>query len=134
MAILGVAGIVQSLQLGYMLRGVPGPGFFPFWSSVLLSVSALGWLLKARMTGTQSRELDTRTLGVRAAGVAGYIVAIWLAGFIVASVVYITYILRWRARTTWWTVLLLNALVISAMEVVFRGWLNMPLPRGPLGI
>ena len=38
---LGSFIIIESLSYGYMFRSVPGPGYFPFWTGVILVACSL---------------------------------------------------------------------------------------------
>ncbi len=47
--LLAFAGyiFVNSLSLGYVAGGIPGAGFLPLWSSVIMAVSAVAILVKS---------------------------------------------------------------------------------------
>jgi putative tricarboxylic transport membrane protein len=47
--LLAFAGyvFVNSLSLGYVAGGIPGAGFLPLWSSVILAISAVTILVKS---------------------------------------------------------------------------------------
>lgn len=65
---LGVACayvLVRSLGLGYWTDLGPGPGFFPFWSAVIILVSLAGWLWN-HFTPTRPEHDHDRILGLDA--------------------------------------------------------------------
>ena len=52
--LFGVMGIVLSLSYSYAEEYTPGPGFYPFWLSVILIVLSLALLISARKSSSTS--------------------------------------------------------------------------------
>lgn len=128
---LFMAWSARSLKLG--APGHPGPGFFPFWMALALIGVALV-ILARELRAAPAPPPTWRWTRVAPAALALVAVApaLGLLGFVSASALFL--LALFRAMGTGWrgAVLLAVALAVAAY-VVFDVWLQIQLPRGPLG-
>ncbi len=139
--LLGASFIAyDSLQLKYYSSLGPGPGFFPFWLSLLLGVLAVIMLLKASFGKSDPMPSDffPSCIGILrmsavALSLAGTTICIETIGFsltILPMYVLLLYAFGYRK--------LLTTLVLSVggsfgIDYLFVRLLQVPLPRGILG-
>lgn len=62
-----------------------------------------------------------------------YVAALPYLGFLVATAGFLLGLLRLLGTFSWPMTMLLTAVASMASHVVFKVWLGMPLPAGPLG-
>jgi putative tricarboxylic transport membrane protein len=137
-----LAALVTSLDYSLTDALGPGPGFFPFWLSLIGGVLAL--LLFARVTwagaeaAPAARILPERPGAVRVArvllGLAGVAALLTPLGFRLAILLFTAYLLAALGVRRWWLVALFALTGSFGVFQVFYHWLQVPLPIGPLGI
>jgi Tripartite tricarboxylate transporter TctB family len=140
-AVLAAAGLVAltiSLRLGLWRQSSPGEGLFPFLTAlamVAFSAAGLGrdWI---RLNGAHARAAGDRSGLIRVAAYLGalvfYAVSLEFLGFIVATAITITFILRFAERYPWLATLALTAGTVIGCQVLFVLWLGAILPTGTL--
>jgi hypothetical protein len=129
--------MVQARQVGATwVEGQAGPGFFPFWLSVLLflfSAITLGRVLYAEKA-TVKTFFDDHTGMMSVVKItttsAGMLVLTWLIGFQVASIAFLFVYLRFIGRHRWPAVIAMSLLIPVTGYVVFERILEILLPRG----
>jgi putative tricarboxylic transport membrane protein len=142
-ALLVFSGFVihESVQLRYYTRLGPGPGFFPLWLGILLSVLALCMFLDATLTESTSlppdffasRQGDMRDGAVLLSLVAA-VLFLDIVGFRITMLCFYLWLLYALGRQN---VLLAIAIAIAGswgIYHVFASWLKVPLPIGVFGI
>jgi putative tricarboxylic transport membrane protein len=147
--VLGVFGIALVLSLGYPQRDAlgPGPGFFPFWLSVIglaLAATMLVQAVRAKVPAGGGGEPSSGevALGPRAALKAvAVVVATVLAaalleqlGFRLTILVFIGVLLPVLGARSVLAVALCAALGSFGVFHVFYHWLKVPLPIGAFGM
>jgi len=131
----------ESLQLSLADALGPGPGFFPFWLSVI------GGVLAAILLGQLHRGtagVDAGTLAFDRAGarsvllvLAGLIAAtplLELVGFRVAMLLAIAYVLVVLGARNWLAIVVFAIAGSFGVFHVFSSLLKVPLPVGIFGI
>ena len=145
---IGLLGIVafallylEARNFPYGSEFAPGPGFAPVWLSLLgLLLSALVAINGLRARGSPAAPPDPsgRTGLVRvAAAVIGMVVLLQLVrplGLILAVLVYLLFLTLVVQRLRWPVALSTSLGTMLFIYVVFQRFLNVPMPRGPLGI
>ncbi|MBI2015963.1 MAG: tripartite tricarboxylate transporter TctB family protein [Candidatus Rokubacteria bacterium] len=63
-----------------------------------------------------------------------YVAVLPSLGFLPATALFVLVLLRALAAFSWTVALALTAAIALASHVVFKHWLGMPLPSGPLGL
>ena len=131
---LGVLSLVEALRLKDDWQGAK---LMPAALAVVFAVLGAGHF--ARSQAAAERPVWPDALGWRRVafvfGVLGLYVAVLPAlGFLPATALFVLILLRALAAFSWTTTLVLTGAIALGAHVVFRHWLSMPLPPGPLGL
>jgi putative tricarboxylic transport membrane protein len=123
---------VESLRLSLRDALGPGPGFFPFWLSLAGGVLALILLVQIAR-GTVDLEADAPRFGLRpvALVLAGLVAATALleaAGFRVAMLLVLPYLLCVLGARNWLAITLFSLAGSFGVYHLFSGLLKVPLP------
>ena len=131
----------ESLQLSLRDSLGPGPGFFPFWLSVLGGVLGVILLvqLKRAHAGLGAETLTFERAGVRSVVlvVVGLIVAtalLDLAGFRISMLLFNAYVLVALGVRNWIVVAIFAGAGSFGVYHIFYDLLKVPLPEGILGV
>jgi putative tricarboxylic transport membrane protein len=138
--LLGVGAFVAvyARTLPYWHDYAPGPGFFPFWLGVLLACAAVVELAPTIVFRRPASERGgdpqlTRRSWALAALSVGAALLIAPLGLILATALFVA-AASWTLDPSRRIVVVFATLLIPAcVWLVFVAWLNVPLPRGPLG-
>jgi hypothetical protein len=118
MLALSAAIAVDTRGLGFWADTTPGPAFVPVWLALAGAVLVV------------LRLLEARTLGGL---IAVPLLAPWL-GLLPALSLLVAFLLLVVLRRPLWPSLATLAISIGMVYGIFVGWLNVPLPKGILGI
>jgi hypothetical protein len=133
--IFGAAAAYESAKLPFGTVRNPGPGFFPWWTSVVLDLLALILLAQALTLRSSAVGKGSGRIAKVAAlliVLGAYTVLLDPLGYLLSTFLLVLFMLRW-IDTQRWTVALGMAAITSVVSyVVFAIWLSIPLPRGPL--
>ncbi len=131
----GATAAYESAKLPFGTVHNPGPGFFPWWTSVVLALLALVLLVHA----LTSRSRTAREGPGRIAKVAALLVVLGAYTFLLDPLGYplctfllVLFMLRVTDRERWAVALGVAAITAVGSYVVFALWLSVPLPPGPL--
>jgi putative tricarboxylic transport membrane protein len=137
---LGGLFVAGALQQGLMRRGVPGPGFLPFFSglalmfiSLFVFVPALSRVKKAE-PGNFFPERDSfKKLLLALAALVAFGVAMEYAGYLLTTLFFMLFVPRIMAAKGWrmFTVVAILTAVLSYL--LFVVLLEVQLPKGLLG-
>jgi putative tricarboxylic transport membrane protein len=153
---IGIAAVVGSLDLGYWKAG-PGPGFFPLWLGILLSVLALFWVVQvlraapASTTGsTPEREPDSapddepdnepadepaggRQVVLVLAGLVALVPLLDLFGYQLSMSLFVLYVLLVVSRRKPVGAVVIAVLAGFGVYALFANVLQVYLPTASLG-
>ena len=132
--LLAAVAIQQAARLPFGSVRNPGPGFLPWWTSVIvavLSVVLLGQVLIRPPAGAEPWGRVAKG-GARVVGLAAYTLALEPAGYPICTFLLVLFMLRVIDRVGWPLALALAGLASGGCYVVFAIWLQVPLPAGPL--
>ena len=73
-------------------------------------------------------------IGVIFASLVLYALLLPWIGYLLATALFLTGLLRAMGKVRWRSGLIFGAVVSASTHVIFKIWLNMPLPAGFLGI
>lgn len=143
MLVFASAVAVESLRLlPFGAVRNPGPGFFPWWTSVVLAVLSLvllGHAIRANVSPFRAHsraEDETRAGLVRVVGLlaalAVYSLGLDAVGYPIATFLLVLFMLRTTEPHRWPVALGLAVLAAGGSYLVFATWLAVPLPTGPL--
>jgi hypothetical protein len=141
-ALLGWGGLMlrgaTRLEIGWEASG-PGPGFFPFWLAMGLTLCGISVLIQALRAPAPSPPRAFLAAAARwplvklLAPMLGAVLVMELAGFYVAAALYLAVSARLLGRHTWALVLAISVLFPVLTWLVFERWFLVPLPKGYLG-
>jgi len=137
-----VAAVESARLLPFGVVRNPGPGFFPWWTSVVLGILALVLLGQAIRGNVSPFTEDSRGAGetraglVKVVGVLGvlavYSLVLDVVGYPIATFLLVLFMLRVTEPHRWPVALGLAVLAAAGSYLVFATWLAVPLPAGPL--
>ena len=114
----------------------PGSAFLPAWLGGVMAALALLMLLRrpraAEGQWLPSGEGARRVIALVAASVL-YVALLKPLGMIVASALYLAFVMRYFERHAWWLTALVVVAASAANWLVFVHWLKVPFPLSPLG-
>ena len=134
--------MVESFAYPYKDRLGPGPGFFPFWLSLITGGLGLALLLQvsfAKDVVEDSASLKVERQGARRILVVLVALVVSLAlldplGFRISLFLFLLFLPIALGERTWWVTLILAVIGSFGVFHVFYYWLKVPLPVGVLGI
>jgi putative tricarboxylic transport membrane protein len=126
---------VGSLSMEYATKGVPGPGFLPFWISLFLGGAAVlilvqGWTKPLAGPLIADRGVLWRTLAL-GLGIAGMAFLIPFIGMILAMALFILGAVPLLGAKKWMHILAAVVLVPAFVYLLFQYILQVPLPVMP---
>jgi len=128
-----IVGVV-SWRYGVGTGRLPGPGFWPL--AIALSMAGLGAALIARPGPARSAPVERASRWERFAvgmgTLAFYVLALEPLGYLAATFVLLVVQFRWVAGRSWRGSFLTSAMAATISLIVFRAFLNVPLPQGML--
>src|SRR5262245_18945052 len=137
MLALSAAIAVDRRGLGFWADTTPGPAFMPVWLAILGVVLVVLRLIEARGTATQVEWPDRPAL-TRAGLTLGGLIAVPLLspllGLVLSLALFVAFLLLVVLRQRLWPSLATLAITVAVVYGIFVGWLNVPLPKGILGI
>jgi putative tricarboxylic transport membrane protein len=116
----------------------PGSGFLPAWLGAVMAALALLMLLRrpraadAALEWIPRGESARRVVALVAASVL-YVALLKPLGMIVASALYLAFVMRYFERHAWWLTVVVAFAAAAANWLVFVHWLKVPFPLSPLG-
>jgi putative tricarboxylic transport membrane protein len=137
---LGGLFVAGALQQGLMRRGVPGPGFLPFFSGIALIFVSLFVLIPAlhkRETagnGAFFPERDSfRKVLFALVALVAFGVVMEYAGFLLTTFFFMLFVTRIMEPRRWRFVAVLAFLTAVLSYLLFVVLLEVQLPKGLLG-
>ena len=121
----------------YSTDGVPGPGFAPFWISLLIGIAAVAVLIRS-WRSPLAGPLVENLPGLRRSagfllGMVGTSALIPLLGMSLALGLFALASIPFLGARNWWQIALTAVLVAAGVPFFFEHILLVPLPVGPLG-
>ena len=133
-ALLGALWIVAAARMPLWQGFVPQSGFIPFWYGITLLGLAAAILARLYFEQKPQKEEPVGKPLVVLAALAASIVGLGLIGF--APSVFLLLLVLFAAveRLPLLRSVAVAAGVTAVLFFIFRTWLGVPLPAGPLGI
>jgi putative tricarboxylic transport membrane protein len=138
---LGGVFVIAALQQGLMHKGVPGPGFLPFFSGIALILFSLFILIPALgkrveiMSGSFFPERGSfRKLAFAVLALFAYGVALEYVGYLITTFVFIIHMARLIEPKSWLSVILMACATAVISNFLFVVLLDVQLPKGPFGL
>jgi putative tricarboxylic transport membrane protein len=133
--IFGAVAAYESAKLPFGTVRNPGPGFFPWWTSVMLELLALILLFRALTLRSPTSEKSSGRLAKVIAlliALCAYTFLLDPLGYLLSTFLLVLFMLRAMDAQRWAIALGMAAITSVGSYVVFAIWLSIPLPRGPL--
>ena len=134
------AWYAQELPIGWVTGEGPGGGFFPFWLSVIMGVTAVAVGVQEFLKDSAPRRAAQRFF---AEGGLRQVLLIAIPGFIMvalidvistylAAMIFLFYYTRAIGKHSWPITLLVTVAVPVGIFLLFEKFLLIPLPKGYL--
>ena len=135
--LFGLAGTIEASRLTIGGPARPGPGFFPFWLALALSLVAAALLVRpAPAIGADARAttgVRHRRVALALAAGALYAALLEPLGFLLTTVLFLVFLLRAVEPRRWRSSIVIAAATALVCQIVFKTWLDVQLPAGPWG-
>jgi putative tricarboxylic transport membrane protein len=138
--LLSIGICAESYSLGLGSYHNPGAGFLPFLTGAVLAILSLLLLILARRSrkGVSGEipfeKVRWATVGLVLAAMLIYAVVLEVLGFLIATLLFLTFVLRTVAQKEFYLVGLVAVVTALATYAVFQLWLKSQLPKGIFGI
>ena len=139
LGLVGIGWFWLALDLRYMGDFAPGAGFLPVWLSVMLVALAAVFVFRKWRAGALSEIPEDavdgswkRPMMVTAALLVCVGVIDW-RGFVISVTLFILFLVRIVENYRWITAVALALGTSLTLWALFKAWLHVPLPSGPLG-
>ena len=131
------AGALKQYQ--WWGSGGPGPAFMPFWLGLVMSLLALGLLIKSLKREDPGeawlpRGEGLRDLSVVLGATVAFVALLNVLGMVIGTAVYLAVLVRYLGRHRWWVTLAVAVGAAGFNWLVFVHWLRVPFPEGKLWI
>lgn len=140
MMLLAAFLVRESLSLNYYTPLGPGPGFFPFWLSLLLAILSVAMILQATFGKGEAMSADFYAkrkgyLNISAVlgALIGVIVLMKTLGFIVTMLAFYTFLLQALGRQGILMTGIIAVVGSFGVYYLFLKLLSVPLPIGIFG-
>ena len=138
--LVAVGGLVitDSLRLGIgWAEDGPKPGYFPFYTGLLIVLSSLGTIAltllgRIKSSGAFVARGQFRDVLKVFVPSAIYVGLIGVIGIYVASALFLAVFMRWLGRFRWPTIVAVACAVPFSLFLIFELWFLLPLPKGPI--
>jgi putative tricarboxylic transport membrane protein len=144
LCLLGIFVPALATSLGYSLTDAlgPGPGFFPFWLSLIGAVLSAVMLLQTTISGSTEKTSTSlavdRTMALQATGVVIALTAAAILfeplGYRLTMLPFIAGLLLILGARSWIAIVLTALAGSFGVFHVFYYWLKVPLPIGEFGV
>ena len=135
MLAFGLVAGYHSTSLPFGTVHNPGPGFFPWWTSVFIVFLGLLCLLQAFSSrpgvATEGGGRIGKVIGLLAV-LTVYVFLLDVLGYPLCTFLLLLFMLRVTDLQRWSLALGMAAITAVGSYIVFAMWLSVPLPRGPL--
>jgi putative tricarboxylic transport membrane protein len=134
--------ILESSNYNYTVRYTPGPGFFPFWLGIVLSLFSTAlvvetFLKKGGNNRSEPGRLPERQALYRVGGItlltAGFALVMTSLGFVLTVICFVAAILYFLERVALVRSLLTGLIMSSCIYLIFEYWMQIGLPAGRWG-
>ncbi|OFZ96954.1 MAG: hypothetical protein A2Z64_08170 [Betaproteobacteria bacterium RIFCSPLOWO2_02_67_12] len=137
--LFGAIVMYDSVRLGIGWQEVhgPQPGYFPFYVGLIICVSALvnavqGLIIRPERDRTFVEVGQLKLVLTVLIPTALYAALVGLIGIYVASILFITFFMRWLGKYPWWKAVAVSLSTAVVFYLIFEAWFKVPLPKGPV--
>lgn len=127
LVVLGAGMVWEGTRLGYAGYGVPGAGFFPVWSGLLLTVSGIAFALQAASAHRLEDDVAVLRQFLAIAMVAVFLLLNEGIGTLGAILIYLAGSVYFIGRHSLAITALCCIVCLAIVYAVFELWLRIPL-------
>lgn len=141
---LGVISIfvcIISYKLGLGEIHTPGPGLIPFGVAVILLLMSLGLairsvleILRKPQKSNIFRDVYWKRVIIVIIFLMGYGIFFNILGFGITNFILLALLIGLVGKQKWWATFLISISIVIIIYFIFIIWLDIPFPRGILGI
>lgn len=131
--------VATSLEMQYYSSIGPGPGFFSFWLSLILSLLSAIWLIQTLMSKPSGEEgrFFPRGKGLfRILSIIGALVLMFslmdIVGFQLMMFAFLLFLLVALGRVNLWITMAVSVTGSFGLYFVFTKWLDVQLPQSAI--
>ena len=133
---IGLAAAAIAFDMGFGDFNHPGPGFFPFWLSLILALVSFVYFLANLGADSHRVSLWEKHTWVRPslAAVVMFLFALsmgWIGFFSSTFLLFLAWLI-FIEREKWLTVVLVSTLGTACLYLAFTVFLQVPLPKGAI--
>jgi putative tricarboxylic transport membrane protein len=128
-----IAWQAEKLSLGGI--SAPGPGFFPFYLSLLLILLGIAIFVQGVREKPEQQEAAPRKMRLAVTLIAIFIYPFlleWL-GYLLTTFLLMLLIIRMMLKKAWWFAPAVACVISAFSYLIFKVWLQVLLPAGLLG-
>lgn len=134
--------LLESSNYNYIVKYTPGPGFFPFWLGVVLSLFSIALLIetcikKGGKNLNEPRRLPGRQVLYRVGEItlltAGFAMLMTSLGFVLSVILFVSVILFFMERVPVVRSVITGLIMSACVYLIFEYWMEIGLPAGFLG-
>ena len=136
--LLGAGILFFSRDLHYHVENIPGPGFLPFWLGIGFLVCGVMATLKASKKRSSKKEVfwqpKTRYVIYLLIALVITFLFVPILGLTLCLALFTGFTMRLMGRHSWGLCLVLSGVTGLGIRLVFGHWLDIPLPKGWVGL
>ncbi len=134
--------IVESSKYNYIVKYTPGPGFFPFWLGLVLSLFSIALLIET-YTKKDNRNLKEPgrlpgkqalyRIGAITLFIAGFSLLMTSLGFVLSVMLFVSGLLFFMEKISVVKSAMTGLIMSVCVYLIFVYWMGIGLPAGFLG-
>ncbi len=135
--------ILESFKYNYTVKYTPGPGFFPFWLGVVLSLFSIALLLETIFKGRHGKKASEPSLmpekhslyrvGLITLFTAAISLLMTSLGFVLSVILFVSVILFSMERVPVVRSVITGLAMSACIYLIFEYWMEISLPAGLWG-
>jgi putative tricarboxylic transport membrane protein len=133
--VIGSLTAWQAQKLSVGDYHAPGPGFFPFFLSLLLIISGIAIFIQGLREKPEKEEKAPRKMRVAVTLAAIFIYPFLLEplGYILTTFLLMLLCIRMMLERAWWFAPAVSVAIAFFSYIIFKVWLHVLLPAGLMG-
>ncbi len=139
LVLLALSLLICSASLSTLSYGhyhLPGPGFLPFWTGLLIGLMSLGLLVKSIWqgggVGGKFFQGSFRKPLYALLALIAYGLLFVILGYLICNLLFMIFMILLMEKKKWYVAVGSGLITALAFYGVFSVWLQVPLPRGIL--
>jgi len=134
--------ILESFNYNYIVKYTPGPGFFPFWLGLILSVFSIALLIETLTKKGGKNLKEPRCLPGKQALyrvgeitllTAGFALLMTSLGFVLSVILFVSVILFFMEKVPVVRCVITGLIMSACVYLIFEYWMDIGLPAGYWG-